>query len=157
MQPFAEDDHHYRIRMRREEREICGGVEQVYGWARNTRGAGRLRYDLLLEPESAARQSAMAATPGRLLRQLEALRMLTSGNARLFRLAGERDPYRDAPFGVIAPARGPTCCWWRESARGPVAARRPGHKHLDVIVKGRRRSQETRCDAVPSPGPGVRR
>ncbi|WP_231510036.1 hypothetical protein [Streptosporangium roseum] len=29
--------------------------------------------------------------------------MATSGNAELFRLAGERDPYRQARLGVIEP------------------------------------------------------
>lgn len=44
----------------------------------------------------------MAARLGDHYSNVDALRMLTSGNAELFRLAGERDPYRQAPLGVIA-------------------------------------------------------
>jgi imidazolonepropionase-like amidohydrolase len=33
---------------------------------------------------------------------VEALKMVTSGNAALFRLAGERDPYGSARLGEIA-------------------------------------------------------
>ena len=34
---------------------------------------------------------------------VEALKMVTSGNAALFRLAGDRDPYGSARLGEIAP------------------------------------------------------
>ena len=33
---------------------------------------------------------------------IEALKMVTSGNAELLHMAGERDPYRHAKLGVIA-------------------------------------------------------
>lgn len=89
MQPFAEDDHHFPDPDRAaKNREICGGVERVYGWAHEHGVQVAFGTDLLLEPESAARQSAMAARLADYFSNVDALRMLTSGNARLFRLAG---------------------------------------------------------------------
>ncbi|MCZ4556625.1 imidazolonepropionase-like amidohydrolase [Rhodococcus sp. PvR044] len=103
MQPFALGDHHYPDANRAgKDREICTGVENVYGWAKKHGVNVAWGTDLLLEPQIAPRQSVMAARLGDYYSNVDALRMLTSGNAELFRLAGERDPYREAPFGVIA-------------------------------------------------------
>jgi imidazolonepropionase-like amidohydrolase len=103
MQPFALGDHHYPDANRAgKDREICTGVENVYGWAKKHGVKVAWGTDLLLEPQIAPRQSEMAARLGDYYSNVDALRMLTSGNAELFRLAGERDPYREAPFGVIA-------------------------------------------------------
>lgn len=102
MQPFALGDHHYPDPERAEkDRQVCGGVENVYGWAKKHGVKTAWGTDLLLEPQIAGRQSEMAARLGDHYTNLEALRMLTSGNAELFRLAGERDPYRQKRFGVI--------------------------------------------------------
>ncbi|MFC4604332.1 metal-dependent hydrolase family protein [Rhodococcus kronopolitis] len=103
MQPFAEADHHYPDPDRSEKnRQICGGVDQVYGWARSHGVNVAFGTDLLLEPQFAARQSEMVTRLGDFYSNVESLKMVTSGNAALFRLAGERDPYRDADLGVIA-------------------------------------------------------
>jgi hypothetical protein len=51
--------------------------------------------DLLFEPENAAHQSEMMTRLGHYFSNVEALKMVTSGNASLFRLSGERNPYRD--------------------------------------------------------------
>lgn len=103
MQPFALGDHHYPDPSRAEkDREICSGTDAVYGWAKKHGVKTAWGTDLLLEPQIAPRQSEMAARLGDHYSNLEALRMLTSGNAELFRMAGERDPYGQAKFGVIA-------------------------------------------------------
>ena len=103
MQPFAEDDHHYPDPVRAAKNtEICEGTEQVYGWAKEHGVKTAWGTDLLLEPQSAARQSAMAARLGEFYSSAEALKMLTSGNASLFELAGERNTYRGGKLGVIA-------------------------------------------------------
>ncbi len=44
----------------------------------------------------------MAARLGDFYSNVDALTMLTSGNASLFELAGERNSYRGAKLGVIA-------------------------------------------------------
>ena len=44
----------------------------------------------------------MAARLGEFYPNQQALKMLTSGNAALFAMAGDRDPYGSAPLGVIA-------------------------------------------------------
>jgi imidazolonepropionase-like amidohydrolase len=103
MQPFAEDDHHYPDPVRAgKNTEICHGTEQVYEWAKKYGVKTAWGTDLLLEPQSAARQSVMAARLGEFYTNVEALKMLTSGNAGLFELAGERNTYRGGKLGVIA-------------------------------------------------------
>jgi imidazolonepropionase-like amidohydrolase len=57
--------------------------------------------DLLFEPENAARQSEMMTRLGEHFTTVDALKMVTSGNASLLRLSGERDPYRTARLGEI--------------------------------------------------------
>ncbi|WP_420879519.1 amidohydrolase family protein [Rhodococcus sp. (in: high G+C Gram-positive bacteria)] len=102
MQPFALGDHHYPDPDRADkDREICSGTDHVYAWAKKHGVKTAWGTDLLLEPQLAPRQSEMAARLGDHYSNLEALRMLTSGNAELFRMAGERDPYRQAEFGTI--------------------------------------------------------
>ncbi|MEV7694070.1 amidohydrolase family protein [Microbacterium sp. NPDC089189] len=103
MQPFAEDDHHYPDPVRAgKNAEICHGTDQVYAWAKTYGVKTAWGTDLLLEPQSAARQSVMAARLGEYYSNAEALRMLTSGNAALFELAGERNTYRGGKLGVLA-------------------------------------------------------
>ncbi|NMM87606.1 amidohydrolase [Rhodococcus sp. SRB_17] len=103
LQPFALGDHHYPDPDRAgKDRDICSGTDKVYEWARKYGVKTAWGTDLLLEPQLAPRQSEMAARLGDHYSNIDALRVLTSGNAELFRLAGERDPYRQAPFGVIA-------------------------------------------------------
>ncbi|GAA1947040.1 metal-dependent hydrolase family protein [Microbacterium aquimaris] len=103
MQPFAEADHHYPDPVRAAKNtEICEGTNQVYEWARKYAVKTAWGTDLLLEPQSAPRQSEMAARLGEFYSNAEALKMLTSGNAALFELAGERNTYRGGKLGVIA-------------------------------------------------------
>ncbi|MGV0802529.1 amidohydrolase family protein, partial [Mycolicibacterium elephantis] len=58
--------------------------------------------DLLFEPDKNARQSDMMVRLSEYFTNVEALKMVTSGNAELFRLAGERDPYKSARLGEVA-------------------------------------------------------
>lgn len=103
MQPFAEADHHYPDPVRAAKNtEICEGTNQVYEWARKYSVKTAWGTDLLLEPQAALRQSEMAARLGEFYSNAEALKMLTSGNAALFELAGERNTYRGGKLGVIA-------------------------------------------------------
>lgn len=103
MQPFAEADHHYPDPDRSEKnRQICQGTDDVYGWAKKYGVKVAFGTDLLLEPQAAPLQSTMAARLGDHYSNLDALKMLTSGNAGLFESAGERNSYRSAKLGVIA-------------------------------------------------------
>ncbi|AZG48621.1 metal-dependent hydrolase family protein [Gordonia insulae] len=102
MQPFAEDDHHYPDPDRAgKNRQICNGTADVYAWAQKHGVQTAFGTDLLLEPESAARQSIMAARLGEFYSNSDALMMLTSGNAALFEMAGQRNPYGGARLGVV--------------------------------------------------------
>lgn len=103
IQPFAEDDHHYPDPVRAAKNtEICNGTENVYRWAKQHGVKTAWGTDLLLEPQSAPRQSVMAARLGEFYSNIDALKMLTSGNASLFELAGERNTYGAGKLGVIA-------------------------------------------------------
>lgn len=102
MQPFAEHDHTFPDPDRAaKNQEVCRGTGQVYQWAR-THGV-KLAWgtDLLFEPQNNHRQSEMVARLGEFFPAVEVLKMVTSGNAELFRLAGDRDPYRSARLGEI--------------------------------------------------------
>lgn len=103
MQPFAEDDHHYPDPVRSAKNsEICQGTAQVYEWAKKHGVKTAWGTDLLLEPAAAARQSVMAARLGEFYTNVEALKILTSGNAGLFAMSGERNTYQGGKIGVIS-------------------------------------------------------
>lgn len=102
MQPFAEHDHTFLTPDSMEKnRQVCQGTDRVYRWAKSHGVKVAWGTDLLFEPEHGARQSEMMARLGDHFTTLEALKMVTSGNASLFRLAGERDPYKSARLGEL--------------------------------------------------------
>lgn len=101
-QPFAEHDHSFLNPASAEKnREICSGTPHIYQWAKKHGVKLAWGTDLLFEPEHVARQSEMMARLGEYVSNVEALTMVTSGNAELLRLAGERDPYKSARLGEI--------------------------------------------------------
>ena len=101
-QPLAEDDHHYPDADRAgKNAQICHGVDDVCGWAIKHGVKTAWGTDLLLEPQAAPRQSEMMTRLGNYYPDAAALKMVTSGNAWLLGMAGERDPYGHAPLGVI--------------------------------------------------------
>jgi imidazolonepropionase-like amidohydrolase len=101
-QPFVENDHHFLSADSAEKnREICSGTGQVYRWAKQHGVKVAWGTDLLFEPENAARQSEMMTHLGEYFTTVDALKMVTSGNASLFRLSGERDPYKAARLGEV--------------------------------------------------------
>lgn len=102
MQPFNEHDHTFPDPDRTaKNRQVCEGTGQVYRWARKYGVKLAWGTDLLFEPQNNARQSDMVARLGEYFTNVEALKMVTSGNAELFRLSGDRDPYQSAPLGQI--------------------------------------------------------
>lgn len=102
-QPFAEHDHNLPNPQTAEKnREICTGTDRLYNWAKKHGVKTAWGTDLLFEPELAARQSEMVARLGNYFTNVEALKMVTSGNAALLRLSGERDPYKAARLGEIS-------------------------------------------------------
>jgi imidazolonepropionase-like amidohydrolase len=102
MQPLGEHDHSFPDPDRSEKnRQVCEGTGRVYEWARKHGVKVAWGTDLLFEPEYNARQGEIMTRLGEWFTTVEALKMVTSGNAELFRLAGERDPYRCARLGEI--------------------------------------------------------
>lgn len=103
-QPWAEDDHYFPDAYRAEKnRHVCEGVEQLYAWAQQHDVKTAYGTDILFEPEHTHRQITMFPRLVNYMTPVEALRMATSGNAELFHLSGERDPYGEARLGVIEP------------------------------------------------------
>ncbi|MFD8599153.1 amidohydrolase family protein [Kitasatospora sp. NPDC059646] len=103
-QPFLESDHEYPDPANAEKnRRVCEGVANTFRWAREEGANVAFGTDLLLEPEKAGLQNEMLTRLSTHFgfEPVEALRIATSGNAELFRLSGERDPYRAAPLGRI--------------------------------------------------------
>jgi imidazolonepropionase-like amidohydrolase len=101
-QPFGEHDHTFPDPERAaKDRQVCDGTGKVYRWARKHGVKLAWGTDLLFEPQNTCRQSDMMTRLGEYFTTIEALKMVTSGNAALFRMAGERDPYRSARLGEI--------------------------------------------------------
>ncbi|NIL74880.1 hypothetical protein RhoFasB10_00972 [Rhodococcus sp. B10] len=137
MQPFAEDDHHYPDPDRSEKnRRICHGTDDVYRWAKKHGVKVAFGTDLLLEPESAPRQSVMAARLGDHYTNLEALKMLTSGNAELFEMAGERNSYASAKLGIIAPGAWADMLVVEGNPIEDLSLITDPQKNFKVIIKG---------------------
>jgi imidazolonepropionase-like amidohydrolase len=100
-QPFAEHDPTFgQPGQCGKNRPVCAGTDRLYQWARQygVKGWGT---DLLFEPEAGGRQSEMMTRLGDYFTNVDALKIVTSGNASLFRLAGERDPHRAARLGEV--------------------------------------------------------
>ena len=103
-QPFAEHDHSFLSGdSAAKNHQMCAGTPQVYRWARQYGVKVAWGTDLLFAPENNGLQSQMVARLGEYFSNGEALKMVTSGNAELLRLAGDRDPYRSARLGQITP------------------------------------------------------
>lgn len=101
-QTFVEDDHPYASpALAEKNRLICEGVDQTLDWAQKYGVKIAFGSDLLLNPSVSSRQNEMLTRLARHFSPVDALTMVTSGNARLFRLSAARDPYREAAFGVI--------------------------------------------------------
>lgn len=101
-QPFAEHDHVFlNADSTAKNHEVCEGTARVYGWAKQHGVNLGWGTDLLFQPDKNELQSEMVARLGEYFSNVEALKMVTSGNAELLRLAGERDPYRSARLGQI--------------------------------------------------------
>lgn len=101
-QPFAEHDHSFSsVDSAAKNRQVCAATAQVYRWAKQHGVKLAWGTDLLFAPESNGLQSDMVARLGEYFSNVDALKMVTSGNAELLRLAGERDPYKAARLGQI--------------------------------------------------------
>ncbi|MCB0951018.1 MAG: amidohydrolase family protein, partial [Mycobacterium sp.] len=101
-QPFTEHDHSFlNPDSAAKNLEICSGTDRLYRWAIKHGVNVAWGTDLLFEPDRDDLQSTMLARLGDHMSNVAALKMVTSGNAALLRLAGERDPYRTARLGEI--------------------------------------------------------
>ncbi|RKE23573.1 amidohydrolase family protein [Streptomyces sp. TLI_171] len=105
-QPLLESDHTFaNPDSVAKNRQVCDGVGDTLARARAHGVKLAFGTDFLLDPAESHKQGEMLTrlTTRFGFTPTEALKIATSGNAELFRLAGERDPYRHAPLGVIRP------------------------------------------------------
>ncbi|MFB7470804.1 amidohydrolase family protein [Kitasatospora sp. NPDC056184] len=105
-QPWLESDSHHATAESREKwHRVCEGVKQTYRWARAYGVKLAFGTDLVFSGGETHRQIEMLVRLNSHFgfSPAEALRMATWGNAELFRLSGERDPYKAARLGVIEP------------------------------------------------------
>lgn len=121
-QPFVESDHVYSSPDSREKnRRVCRGVENTFAWAVEHGVSIAFGTDLLLDPGSSHKQGEMLARLAGLCgSSVAGLKVATSGNAELFRLAGPRDPYRAGASGSGAAGERPS----------------PHENHLGVVAEG---------------------
>ncbi|MGW5974737.1 amidohydrolase family protein [Streptomyces sp. NPDC055186] len=137
-QPFLEKDHEYTNPVNAEKnKEVCEGVAQSFEWARSAGTKIAFGTDLLLEPDKAGLQSEMFT---RLESNFgfpatEALRIATSENAELFRLSGERDPYKAAPLGRITPGAWADVLLVEKDPTASLDLFKEPEKNLAVIIK----------------------
>jgi imidazolonepropionase-like amidohydrolase len=87
---------------RRKQLLVSAGTDRAYLLARKHGVKIAWGTDLLFSPAQAAQQAAQIARMTRWFQPIEVLRMVTSGNAELLALSGERSPY-EGKLGVIEP------------------------------------------------------
>ncbi len=135
-QPFAEHDHTFPNPENAEKnRKICTGTDRLYNWARKHGVKTAWGTDLLFEPELAGKQSEMMTRLGDYFTNVDALRMVTSGNASLFRLSGERDPYQAARLGEITAGAWADVLLINGDPTADLALLAEPAKNIAVIVK----------------------
>lgn len=136
MQPFIDDDHHFpNPDNAARGRQVCTGTECVYQWAKKYGVKVAWGTDLLFEPDGLDRQSVMMARMGDYFSNVGTLKMVTSGNAGLFRLSGERDPYRAARLGEITPGAWADLLLVEHDPIADLSVLADPAKNLAVIVK----------------------
>ncbi|MCL2733534.1 MAG: amidohydrolase family protein [Actinomycetia bacterium] len=145
-QPLIESDHVYASADSNEKnRRVCAGVADTLGWARAHGVKLAVGTDMLLNPAEAHKQGEMLTrlTTRFGFSAAETLRIATSGNAELFRLAGERDPYRQAPLGVIRPGAWADVLVVDGDPTRDVTLLAEPDRNLSLIVKGGRIHKNT--------------
>ena len=104
IQPFLNDEDADSLPDPESQRKfemVTTGTETVYPMAKKMGVKMAFGTDLFLSAEQAALQGKMLAKIGRWFTPYEALKMATSNNAEMLKLAGPRHPYQEGPLGVV--------------------------------------------------------
>ena len=91
--------------------------------------------DFLFDPASNGVQASQLARFGKWLSNAEMLRLITSENARLLELSGERHPYREGPLGVIREGAYADILLVDGNPLDDVSILGDGGKHFPLIMK----------------------
>jgi imidazolonepropionase-like amidohydrolase len=75
--------------------------ERVAGWAKANNVKVAFGTDMLFQPNGTWKQNELLTRFAKVFGNVETLRIATSGNAALFAMSGERNPYREAKLGVL--------------------------------------------------------
>jgi hypothetical protein len=90
---------------------MVGASERILRWAKQYNVKVVFGTDLLFEPDGTYKENLMLTRLAKVYRNVEVLKITTSGNCTLFARSGNRNPYKEAKLGVFRKARGRTCCW----------------------------------------------
>lgn len=153
MQPFAEHDHSFvNPDSAQKNRQVCDGTDRVYRWAKKHGVKLAWGTDLLFEPQSNARQSEMLVRLAEYFTNAEALKMVTSGNAALMRLSGERDPYRSARLGEITVGAWADVLLINGDPLADLSVLADPANNIALIVKDGMVVTDRRAPRMPPPG-----
>lgn len=75
--------------------------DRVAGWAKQYGVRLAFGTDLLFQPDGTYKQNEFLTRLSKVYTPTEVLKIATSGNAELFALSGERNPYKEAKLGVV--------------------------------------------------------
>jgi imidazolonepropionase-like amidohydrolase len=91
--------------------------------------------DFLFDPASNGQQASQLARFGKWLSNVEMLKLITSENARLLELSGERHPYRQGPLGVIREGAYADILLVDKNPLDDVSILGDGGKNFSLIMK----------------------
>lgn len=135
-QPFAVGDHSFPDpASAAKDRQVCAQVGQVFEWARRHGVRTAFGTDLLFTPDAGDRQILMLTRLSEYMAPAAALTMATADNAELLRMAGPRDPYGDAPFGVVRPGARADLLVADGDPTQDLSVLADPHRNLLVIIK----------------------
>lgn len=98
-QPFEPGDEPLSPANKEKISGMIGAWERILGWAKQHNVKVAFGTDLLFQPNGAAAQNLMLTRFAKVFGNVGCLKIATSGNCELFRLSGERDPYKAASSG----------------------------------------------------------
>jgi imidazolonepropionase-like amidohydrolase len=101
MQPFETGDELLSPAGLEKSKPIMGAWARVLEWAKKYNVKIAFGTDLLFNPAATHKENEMLTRFATIYTNVEVLKIATSGNCALFALSGPRNPYGEAPLGVL--------------------------------------------------------
>lgn len=109
--------------------------DRVAAWAKEEGTSVAFGTDLLFQPDSTGAQPQLLSRFAPVFGNVGALKIATSGNASLFALSGERNPYKAARLGVIEPGAWADVLLVNGDPTRDITVLEDYERNLDVIIK----------------------